>query len=265
MKLLTPEDYNNYLKVCEMAINDEKIFNNFKRIRQYVDVLEHVSYKLGIEYLDVLFGRLKKYVPHLDWKSIMINDTIGNPRKNDFEQFMKKYVKLPHYIFSPTTIRYIVTGLDILEYVENSKKKTLNIVEIGGGYGGQCKILYDMAKMFDITIESYGICDLTAAGKLQQKFLSNFKYINGKFIKYDDVCNNIINFDNIDLVISNYCLGEIAVDIQNTYIDTIVSKSKMAYFVWNSKDINKKLKDYTKCIEIPQTGTCNKILTKNIN
>ena len=261
MKLLQPEDYNHYLKVCEVASRNDDVFNNFKRIRHYVDVLEHVSYKLGVDYLKVLFGRLNNYVHRLDWESIMINDTFGNPRMSNFEQQMKKYIKLPHYNFSPTTIRYIVTGLDILEYAEQNSNKSLKIVEIGGGYGGQCKVLHDLCKLFKIEIESYTICDLREAGLLQKKFLGKVN-IDAKFIVYDDVKDKKVSFENVDLLISNYCLGEITKDIQDVYINAIEKYSQMAYFLWNSKDVNQKLNNYSRIVEIPQTGTCNVIITK---
>ena len=261
MKLLIPEDYNHYLKVCEEASRNDDIFNNFKRIAKYVDVLEHVSYKLGVSYLDVLFDRFQKYVPQLDWESIMLNDTIGNPRKNNFEQQMKSHIKLPHYNFSPTTIRYIVTGLEILEYAEKNSNKSLKIVEVGGGYGGQCKVLYDLCKIFNIEIESYTICDLREAGLLQKKFLGIVN-IDAKVVVYDDVKSNKVSFENVDLLISNYCLGEITKEIQDIYINAIEKYSQMAFFVWNSKIINSKLINYNKTTEIPQTGKCNAILTK---
>jgi hypothetical protein len=244
--------YLSYTTFCEKAVTDENLFNSFKRNPSYTYVLEHVTKELGEKYIIQMVSKYEKYLSKLQWNKIMTNDIIGNPITYDFSNVMRSYISLNSYIFSPTTLRYVYTALDILSKVT---KKSIKIVEIGGGYGGQCKILFDIASLFDIVIESYTILDLKYPNMIQKKYL--------------DRCGieiNCLTVDNyklseIHLLISNFALSEIDPLYQEPYKPLIVN-AKSGYFLWNHQTVLKEIldKNIKTEEEIPQTGTINKII-----
>ena len=261
MKLLAPTDYDKYLRVCKLASCRADVFSNFKRNRYYCGILEHVSKTLGDKYANKLIENYFEYLKLLNWEAIRENDKYGNPLKEDYTIFFRSFFNADNYKFSPSTLRYIYTGLQILsDFVSKNSKKEIDIIEIGCGYGGQAKVLYDLAPLFDITIKTYTACDLTEASLLQKRFLNNFN-IDFIPIQYENLKNH--STTEYDLCISNYCLGEIIEDIQNEYIEAIVKHCTNVFIIWNTKKINPYLtgEQFENIPEVPQTGTCNVIIT----
>lgn len=194
-----------YLKVCKEASESEEVFNRFKSHPDYNYVLEHTSQRLGEEYLKQgIFFNIK----------CLENDDYGMPTKH----------KIGPYFCSPTTMQYMSIACRIVrEKLHNILEN--RIVEIGGGYGGQCKILNDL-----INVAQYDIVDLPEVNLLQKKYLYNFPIIYA-----------IYNSDNYpkdkewDLVIANYSLSEVEEPLQTEYVKNICLKSKHGYITSNGK------------------------------
>jgi putative sugar O-methyltransferase len=266
-------DISAYRTACKEAATNEAAFSQFKRDPRYTDVLEHVSKPLGDEYL-------KHIVPSSLWNEEMIekyskNDSLGNPVTFEF---------MPWGSWSPTTLRYIKQALEIRKIFGDLSEK--NIVEIGGGYGGLCKILFDIFP----DIESYTIIDLEPAVQLDGKYLStlfeqevrkekDYLWVVGKvrLIAIDQAPRKWENLcDKIDLVISNYAFSECVEDIQNKYCNDIFSKSPAGYLTINSlvidsvkskKTLSEKITSYFQEVDIkiedenPLSGEGNYLLT----
>jgi hypothetical protein len=128
------------------------------------------------------------------------NDSIGNPNTSTYPACGT---------ISPTTLRYIKVVSDLSKIL----KDKIKIIEIGGGYGGQCKIIHDYCKP-----SKYTMIDLAEPAKLQEKYLKNFgiKVNSNIAVKYD-------------LCISNFAFSECYRDIQEKYIENILLKSKKGY------------------------------------
>jgi len=224
-----------------------------------MSILEHVSYQQGLDYLKKILE--KKESQEFDWNLLLNNDSIGNPITYDFKNEIDNYnvkIILNNYNISPTTLRYISTGIDMIEYIIHNNLNNLDIVEIGGGYGGQCKILFDLIKNYNIKINSYSIIDLPSISTFQKKYLSLLNYNDN--IIYQNF-NNIIH-KNYDLCISNYAIGEFEYDVQIFYINNVLKYSKYYYIIWNTENIPNYLIDSKILEEIPKTGLFNKILIK---
>ena len=43
---------SKYLKLCEQAANDSKIFDNFRNLKEYKNILEHVDHDLAKKYYE---------------------------------------------------------------------------------------------------------------------------------------------------------------------------------------------------------------------
>lgn len=199
-----------------MASESELIFSQFRRDERYKLILEHVDKVMGQKYLDFV---IKNDIQLLDYISVFQkNDIIGNPEVFDYENIGS---------ISPTTLRYIKVLSDLRKYFGSLNR--LNIYEIGVGYGGQCRIINSL-----YSPSIYTLVDLDSVLNLSKKFLEKFSL--NTTLTYSNM--NDLNVDSIDLLISNYAFSELRKNIQDFYIDKIISKSKHGYITFN--EINPK-------------------------
>jgi putative sugar O-methyltransferase len=143
-------------------------------------------------------------------KLCSINDEQGSPTKE----------KYSFGEYSPTTLRYFKVSSDINYCFGDTSE--MNIVEIGGGYGGQCMV---HGAMFGFN--SWTIVDLPEVIKLQKRYLHDKSNIN--YISCYDVTDNI----NCDLTISNYAFSEVIREYQDKYIDAYMSNKEKIYMTVN--------------------------------
>lgn len=205
-----------YERAVSRIIVDDRKFNQFRRIYDYREILEHVNYDLGKKYLSIILKKNPKILVNID--EFRKNDLIGKPRTYDFGDVGR---------LSPTTLRYIATALEISEKV--GKSKFSNIVEIGGGYGGQASILQSLN-----FFQKYYIYDLPEVQVLIQKFSSRREMKNILYPNFAEELN--VEFD---LVISNYAFSELPRQIQNWYLEKVILKSRNGFMIMNSGYINK--------------------------
>ena len=167
-----------YLNACVHAAYSKYSFERFKSNTDYTAVLEHVGYEEGKQYLKEIDI---DYLDKLD--EVKKNDSIGQPNTYEYPSIGE---------ISPTTIRYIKNTSDIIKKFGTSFD---SIVEIGGGYGGLCKVMSSFVKF-----EQYLLLDLEECNMLSRKYLS---YFNLPTMSYQ--AEEIVDVeDNFDLLISNY-------------------------------------------------------------
>jgi hypothetical protein len=203
-------DNQLYPQVCLRASHDYRFFNNFRRNPVYNKILEHVSEKLGKEYLNVIVKDIE-ILNAID--KFRMNDTHGNPR-------MYEYPSIG--MISPTTLRYIKVLVDLKTYFQTLDN--LDLCEIGVGYGGQCRVINAYYKP-----ASYCLVDIQPALTLAQRFLDN--YILHSVITYKTM--NELKEQEYDLVISNYAFTELPRTIQDVYLSKVILKSKRGYITYN--------------------------------
>ena len=270
MKLLTPSGYASYIKTCQAAVKDDKVFDSFKQDRHYNGVLEHVSISLAQGYIKDMQKKYSEFLDCIDWEAVRKNDSEGGPKTHNFETEMKDFVQLKSYVFSPSIIRYVHTGLEILSHmVDTESKDSYDIVEVGCGYGGQMYVLSCLAPLFCIKIASYTLIDLAYATKLQKKFLGRMDTGDVKihFVKYNKFMTvKSALKPQYDLFISNYCLGEVVKTIQDAYVNGCVKRCRNVFVLWNSADVNEffSKKRFRLVPEVPQTGKCNVVITNRM-
>ena len=201
-----PDDKFGYNDYCHLAATDDVEFGKFKQNKFYRTILEHVLYEEGMHYLndtsDEVLSKLE---------AIKANDWLGSP-------YTSEYSKVGN--ISTTTLRYMKTATDILKDFDLNGKK---IVEIGGGYGGQCFVL---SNFFDF--ESYTILDLDGPAALQNRYLKTLQVDNARATTLAEYVPK-----DIDMIISNYAFSELSKNLQNEYFDKVISRSKSGYFQVN--------------------------------
>lgn len=205
------EDINAYLKVCKDAVENDEVFAVFKSLPAYRKILEHTSMELGRRYFNSVYYDFPHWfseAPFLD------NDKFGHPLRY-------KYISPDGVITaSPTTLQYVYVLARLIELCGSLDRK--KIVEIGGGYGGQCKIIHDC-----FIPHSYDIVDLVGVDKLQQKYLMKFGI---EVLTWPGCWPRDYLYD---LVISNYALSEVTEPTQTKYVRDILLNCSHGYLTCN--------------------------------
>ena len=207
--MLQDEAVDPYLKVCSLASYDSDMFREFKSHPAYRHVLEHVSFEEGKQYLNEI---KIDYTDKLH--EIKQNDTIGRPVTYDYDA--------PFSYISPTTIRYLKNTSDIVNKFGTSFE---SIAEIGGGYGGLCKVMSSFIKF-----DQYLLLDLEECNLLSRRYLSifNLPTMSHRAEEIDEID------ENFDLLISNYAFSECHKEVQQDYIERFIKKSNNFYIMHNN-------------------------------
>lgn len=204
-------DNEDYLGVIKRILADKTVFDNFKRQSSYNQILEHVSYELGQQYIDTIERDNPGLLNIIDL--FRQNDLIGNANVCDYP-IVKQ--------ISPSTLRYVKVLSDIIKLGIDLTEK--DVVEIGGGYGGQCLIL---SKYFKF--RSYTIIDLPEPLLLSDKYLK----LNGiSNVLFKDI-SELGKDTNYDYCVSNYAFSECSKEIQDEYLEAVINRSKNGYMTLN--------------------------------
>ena len=219
-------DDGSYPKFCELASENDEVFQTFRRHPSYTKILEHVSDDLGIKYNKNIkneFGLTDKEIFSYCEK---IHD-VGSP------YLVNLITDLPP--ISTTALRYLSTGLQINSILES--KNIEKIIEIGAGYGGQAVILDSL-----LNIKEYTFVDLREVNLLIKKFLSKSDVgFIPQFNSLEDSFNK-----QYDLVISNFAFSELSRTLQNIAMNKIIKKSNKGFMIINSHNFNEAYNFYTK-------------------
>jgi hypothetical protein len=238
------ESYQAFIKTC---LQDETIFQNFKVVPYYREILEHVSYNLGIEYLIHIWNEFRLDTPAVA-EYCTKNDRVGNPVLFEYA---------PNIKWSATSIRYIHHALLILKHMKKVGVDNVDVVEVGCGYGGLCLAIEHFSKHMGITIKSYTLIDLDEPNALQEKYLSQHSLqFPCSFLSASNYGKEITGTEHF--LISNYCFSEIASSHQSNYREVLFPKCSHGFFVWNGipyYDIGKKVEIEE---ERPQTDMVRK-------
>ena len=220
--------YNNYLRYLN-SILDQNIKNlDFKCNKDYIQILEHVNYDLGVEYIEFIeneFGNIISFENISDF--ININDKYGSPLTFLFHfLFYNKNIRC-----SPSNLRYIYHALVILHHFKKTNLKS--IVEIGCGYGGLCLAIVFFANILNIEINEYHLCDFPEVCHLTNRYLK-INNINIKFIFHDCHQYGQTIHNNELYLISNYCFTAISDEHRQNYVKYLFDKIKHGFIVWQT-------------------------------
>lgn len=246
-----------YEQQLSRLLKSKKRLSDFRRKYDYREILEHVTYTQGKSYLE----QIQEYSPQNYIELIeknKANDLFGNPYEYQYPGVGR---------VSPTTLRYISTAIDIFETIKLNKESV--VAEIGVGYGGQAAILERM-----YGIRNYSAFDLPSVIQLSNVYLNN---VNSK-LKFTSSGFSSDKNTTWDVVISNYAFSELHRDLQLSYIEHVIAKSKSGYMIMNSGRSNitgrsegklslNEIRNYIPNLqvkeEVPLTGPDNYIIYWN--
>ncbi|MGE5196609.1 MAG: putative sugar O-methyltransferase [Anaerolineae bacterium] len=210
---------------CLRAAKEEAAFDNFKRDPFFNLLHEAYTFEEGKEFLNVIFSRTGSDFAE-KWQRFKENDRFGNPRTFDYEIAGA---------FSPSTLLYVKIAQEIVE--EFGSLEGLRIVQIGGGYGGLCKVLSDL-----FSFQSYTIIDLPASLELSKTYLAKLEVPNIHFSDVRDVSEE----KRYDLVISHYAFSEFDGSLQKKLLSTILCKAKNGYIACTFYPKHFKIRPFSK-------------------
>lgn len=239
--------YNSYREYLGEICNRNDL-SDFKRNTVYRMVLEHVSPEVGEEYFDAIAGYTELSVDDIRSFSAL-NDSIGKP-------FTSEYSGLS---ISPSNLRYIFQGSLILNHLRSLALPQIDIVEVGGGYGGLCLALHHFSEKYSVKINSYTIIDLTEPSRLQKLYLSMIApSLKVDFVDAATFGEGIPKTSMF--LISNYCFSEIDNDLQKEYIARLFPKVSHGFMAWNWIPLYNFGFTVREQPEYPKTGPYNRYL-----
>jgi putative sugar O-methyltransferase len=200
---------------------DEVAFSSFRRTG-LGKILEGGSYEVGEIALKIMtrVGNLPKLKNYID--NARKNDSVGTP-------FIHQFGDLPPC--SSSTLQYLGDSFEITNLIGATECK--KITEIGGGFGGLCRIFDDFIKF-----DKYTLIDQPEALMLAKKYLGEFPEIMPRlqFISCFDT-QQILLLPKQDLIIACSSLAELSSDIQDFYSDSLILNSYFTYVVYNTLHI----------------------------
>lgn len=205
-------DYSNYRNTCFEAAQDDKAFATFKKNEHYNVILEHSSPEQGYGYLASISLNTPDFLTYLDL--FRENDLYGGATLLDFGEKLGK--------ISAATLRYVKVLSDLV-FIFGSIKD-MRIVEIGGGYGGQCAVI---SKLYPF--KSYTIFDLPEPNALQRRYLKTLNISGVDCLTIDELSEPI----ECDLIISNYAFSELCRPLADLYLEKCILHAPRGYMTCN--------------------------------
>ena len=199
-----------YLDVCRRAASSPSALAGFRRDPGYTRILEHVTETQGREYLRLLSpdGRARQLL-----QEAAKNDRVGQPVTMRLESGLE---------VSPTTLRYLKVADDIQQMF--GTLDGASVVEIGVGYGGQCRLL---DAMFEL--KSYTLVDLGPVLDLAAEFLGQFPLRTSvRFLTMNELAPQAYDF-----AVSNYAFTELSREVQEIYYRKALQQTPAGYITYN--------------------------------
>lgn len=225
-------NYAPFERLCIQASLDPNVFQTFRGTPEVMDMLEHVPEYQGPDFLRVIQVLADDSKIEVPWPTIQMNDHVGSPK-------ICTYVwKDETLSICPTTLRYVMLALHSLIQMKNAyQEEPVSVIEIGAGYGGQCAMIFKLAPLFGVKIQSYTILDLDGPRALQKTFLARqLTQSQQDIVQYLHVHNQLLRqlLKPKSFLFSAYAYSEIHRDVQKEYNRNLKGFVAHGRIVWNS-------------------------------
>lgn len=226
------ETYANHI---EERLNTTDPFLNFKRDPVVNDMLEHVSFEQGVKYKKALsfnpiYTRFTGLLQIL-LASAQENDSIGNPITYPYEFMVcEEPINL-----SPTSLRYMFYAVQLINKIyfidKHPKETALRIAEVGGGYGGFCKILISGLKHIGYSIETYDHFETKSSHRFLFAYLNHFDF--GDTVITSTTMDSLENTHHYHYFVSFFSFSELTTQDRETYLHNLIKYCDHGYIAWN--------------------------------
>jgi hypothetical protein len=211
-------DTEIYRESCRLAATDPELFACFRQLDYITRIIEPWETGGGDDQMAILS---KELIDDLqlqsgfweDWVRCLPNDQVGMPR----------FITLPGLgEVSPYTLRYLKIAYDLRSLF--GSLDGLDIVELGGGFGGQCAVLTRLFKW-----RSYTLIDLPEVLLLAEKYLKTLGINSVQFAKDETQ----VGANPIGLFLSNYAYSELNLELRLRYRDSLMMRAERGFMLWN--------------------------------
>lgn len=216
--LTSEESIARYKDALHLATTKDDAFAQFRRLAGLREIVEGVPDVVGRGYHAKLCAQLGHDDLGSEWARITKNDSVGNPTLVELA---------PHGHAASTTMRYAWNVADMDRH--GVVLDDADIVEVGGGYGGLCRMIHEYHKP-----RSYTIVDLPEACALAMRYLKEFD-IRPFFKSASGFSTRELKAQTF---ISNYALTELTKDVQDGYIKGLMDCAPYGYVTYNSQPRN---------------------------
>lgn len=213
--LINEKSIAKFKEALKKTANDENAFASFRGESGIREIVEGIPDVTGYGYYRKIVDKISQDELALIWDRATRNDAYGNPNVVQFTVGKA----------ASTTMRYLWNIIDM--NANNVMLDDADIVEVGGGYGGLCRMVHEFHKP-----KSYTIIDIPEAYKLAEKYLAKYD-VYPKFVSAEDAAK--FNDISVDTFVSNYALTELSRDQQREYVDGIMARASCGYITYNSQ------------------------------
>jgi hypothetical protein len=217
----------DWISGCTHAAREDDLFKRFRKSSIFMEVVEGTPKSAGYYNLEKLKMN-SDFIASLS--KLESSESVGLPL-NIIDFSINKI----NYSLNPTTIRYANNCCNYINLFGRSIFDNF-IYEIGGGYGGECKVMNDFYSSLKEgnKIANYNVFDLKSSHALIQKYLLIFGYR----VNFLDL-HVMPAIESKSLVISNGAISEMRGDLLDAYIDLVVKPAAHGYFITNFESHSK--------------------------
>jgi putative sugar O-methyltransferase len=217
--LTSDDSIARYKDALYLATTKDDAFKQFRRLAGLREIVEGIPDVVGRGYHEKLRSHIGEAALKAEWLTIVENDRHGNP------ELVELVSNSPYGKAASTTMRYAWNVFDMMTH--DIALDDVDIVEVGGGYGGLCRMIHAFHKP-----KSYTIVDLPEALGLADRYLKCYG------IEARMVASDAYGLEPIDTFISNYALTELSKDVQDGYANKLLKRADFGYVTYNSQPRN---------------------------
>lgn len=196
-------------------------------------MLEHVSKEQGNAFREWSGLQLVKSGLPFTWTQIQrladLNDSVGAP--------VRTWADGLGY-HSPSNWRYLCHAIKVWQHIDSLGLKEVDIVEIGGGYGGLALYVRGLAELFKTRARAYYIVDLPDVAILQHQVA---QALNVSLFPLDGQDPDLFRIfeerpSNRQVLVSAYAFSEFHQDTRDWYAERLIRYCDHGLMVWNFPD-----------------------------
>lgn len=223
MKIKPLSNYANYLKAVRVALDQQPAEWSFKSDPGYREVLEHTPVEFAEAMrtwsMQALPGLNVDHVRSLCW----LNDSIGKPVQAQIAELGT---------FAPSNMRYLCHAIKVWKHIDTLRLSRVNVVEIGGGYGGLAFWIRGICHYFRTDVARYAMFDLRDVSKLQQKVLAALE-VDAFALDGTRSDTRWETFGTPSFGVSMYAFSEFDQATRDWYAERVLKQCGHGLMVWN--------------------------------
>ncbi len=213
--------YTNYLAAVREALEQQPTEWTFKSDPRYREILEHTP----VEFAEQMLLWSIRAMPELDLEHVRslcrLNDSLGQPVQHI----------IPELGFCSTSnMKYLCHAIKVWQHIDSLGLDAVDIVEIGGGYGGLALYIEGLRPYFKTEYESYVCFDLPEVGALQNRYA---EALDLPLVAIDQASINLPMVSDTRYAISIYAFSEFDQPTRDWYAARVLKQCGHGLIIWN--------------------------------